>query len=97
MQFQQKVIRNISCPRCNAIAQERYEDRDKTVIIILWCNKCKLKKSLGLTTRKAIRLRKRQTELRELVNQTRNPRTRAILAKRLQNLERQVYKAEIGL
>jgi hypothetical protein len=95
--FIQKILREVHCPRCNAIAQERLEDRDKTVIIVLWCNKCKLKKNLGITTRKALKLRKRHNALREKVNQVRNPRTKAILNRRLQNLEREISKSELGI
>ena len=97
MPFIQKILREVHCPRCNAIAQERLEDRDQTVIIILTCDKCKLKKYVGTTTRKALRLRKRQAKLRDLANQERNRRTRALILKRADELESEIRKAELGI
>lgn len=97
MPFIQKVLQEVNCPRCNAIAQERLEDRENFVIIMLVCDKCKLTRNLGLTTRKALKLKKRQIKLRKSLNQERNQRTRAILQSRLQKLEREIQKAEIGI
>ncbi len=97
MAFIQKILREVSCPRCNAIAQERLEDRDRFVIIILWCDKCKLKRNLGLTTRKALRLKKRQQKLRELANQTRNRRTKALIERRVSELDSVISREEIGI
>lgn len=96
-QFVQKILREVHCPRCNAIAQERLEDRDEFVIIILWCDKCKLRKYLGVTTRPALRLRKRQTKLRELVSQERNPRIRARVNRQIALLDEKIRKAELGI
>jgi len=97
MTFIQKILREVHCPRCNAIAQERLEDRDKTVIIILWCDKCKLRKVLGYTTRKALKLRKRQQRLSELVNQERSPRIRSVLLNKIESLETEIRKSELGI
>ena len=97
MTFIQYVLREVNCPRCNAIAQERIEDRERNVIIVLWCDKCKLKRHIGVTTRKALALRKRQTKLRNLANQTRNPHDRNRLLKQAELLEQQIRQAEIGI
>lgn len=97
MTFIQKILREVHCPRCNAIAQERLEDREKTVIITLWCDKCKLRRHLGYTTRKALSLRKRQQKLRNLVNQERNPRTKARVTRQLTLLDEQIRRAELGI
>jgi hypothetical protein len=97
MPFVQKILRERSCPRCNAIAQERLEDRDKSVIIILWCDKCKLKRNLGITTRRALKLKKRQKKLRESLSQARNQRTRSSLQARIMRLEEEINRAEMGI
>lgn len=97
MSFVQKVLREVNCPRCNAIAQERLEDQGDFVIIILLCQKCRLQRNLGLTTRKALKLRKRQQKLRELLSLERNQRTRATLQARINRLEKDINRAEIGI
>ena len=97
MPFIQKILREVSCPRCNAIAQERLEDRESATIIILWCDKCKLKRNLGITTRKALKLKKRQQRLRESLSQARNQRTRRLLEIRLKHLEQEINRAEMGI
>jgi len=97
MPFIQKILREVSCPRCNAIAQERLEDRESATIIILWCDKCKLKRNLGITTRKALKLKKRQQRLRELANQEKSPRIRARLVLKIELLESEINRAELGI
>ena len=93
----QKILREINCPRCNAEAQERLEDKDKFVLIYFWCDKCKLKRNMGLTTRRALKLKKRQIELQELLDQARNQRGRSKILKQLELLERKIHQAEIGI
>jgi len=97
MTFIQRILREVNCPRCNAIAQERLEDRENATIIILWCDKCKLKRNLGITTRKALKLKKRQQRLRESLSQARNQRTRRLLEIRLKHLEQEINRAEMGI
>src|SRR3970040_3104392 len=97
MPFIQKILREVSCPRCNAIAQERLEDRESATVIILWCDKCKLKRNLGITTREALKLKKRQQRLRESLSQARNQRTRRLLEIRLKHLEQEINGAEMGI
>jgi len=93
----QRILREVTCPRCNAIAQERLEDKDKFVLIYLWCDKCKLTRNMGLTTRKALRLKKRQTRLRDSLNQAKSQRDRSRILKQLELLDRQIHQAEIGI
>lgn len=97
MTFTQFVLREVHCPRCNAIAQERLEDRSDSVIIVLWCGKCKLKRNVGLTSRKALKLRKRQQRLRELLSQAKSPLARSRLEKEIELLELKISRAEIGI
>jgi len=97
MTFIQRILREVNCPRCNAIAQERLEDRENATIIILWCDKCKLKRNLGITTRKALKLKKRQQRLRELANQEKSPRIRARLVLKIELLESEINRAELGI
>lgn len=97
MPFIQKILREVHCPRCNAIAQERLEDRETYVIIILWCSKCRLERKLGLTTRRALKLKKRHKKLSESLNQTKNPRARARIEFKLRQLERDINLAELGI
>jgi hypothetical protein len=94
--FVQYILRKVNCPRCNAIAQERLEDRENAVVIYLWCEKCRLKRNLGITTRKALKLKKRQTKLRELADQEKNRRTKAFILRRVVELESEIKKAELG-
>lgn len=95
--FIQKILREVHCPRCNAIAQERLEDKGKFVLIYLWCNKCKLKRNMGLTTRRALKLKKRRSELRDSLNQAKSQRVRSRILKQLELLERRIRQAELGL
>lgn len=93
--FIQKILREVNCPRCNAIAQERLEDRKAFVIIYLSCPKCHLEKNLGLTTRKALKIRKRQAKLRELADREKNLPIKNKLQKQIALLEDQIRKAEV--
>lgn len=95
MPFVQKILQESPCPRCNATAQERLEDRETFVIIYLSCPKCHLEKNLGLTTRKALRLRKRQAKLRKLADQAKSLPTRNKLQKQIALLDEQIRKAEV--
>ena len=95
--FIQKILREVTCPRCNAIAQERLEDKEKLVLIYFYCDKCKLRKNMGLTTRKALRLRKRQIELRNSLNLARSQRDRSRLLRQLELLEGRIRQAELGI
>jgi len=95
--FVQKILREISCPRCNAIAQERLEDRDNAVVIQLVCPKCKLKRNLGITTRKALKLKKRQKKLRESLSRAKNQRDRSNIQKKIEFLEREINLSETGI
>jgi len=96
MAFEQKILNEINCPRCNAIAQERLEDRTEGyAIIILWCEKCRLRRNLGVTTRKALRLRKRQKRLRSLVNQTKSPLTKRRMIREIALLDEKIRRAEV--
>lgn len=97
MPFIQKILREVNCPRCNAIAQERLEDRENSVIIILRCDKCRLTKNLGLTTRKALNLRKRQQKLRKSLNQAKSPLVQARIQKEINLLDKKIRHAEIGI
>jgi transposase-like protein len=97
MTFIQKILKEVHCPRCNAIAQERLEDREESVIIILWCDKCKLKRNLGITTRRALKLKKRQEKLKRLVSQERSPRTRARVLRQIALLDEEIRRAELGI
>lgn len=97
MAFEQKVLREVHCPRCNAIAQERLEDQGNFVIIILRCEKCKLQRNVGLTTRKALKLRKRQQKLRESLSQAKSQRIKYNIEARLKRLEREINRAEVGI
>ena len=90
-------IKYSQLPRCNAIAQERLEDREESVIIYLYCQKCRLKRNLGITTRRALKLKKRQKKLRESLSQEKSPRIRRLLEIRLKHLEREINRAEMGI
>ena len=98
MPFKQYILNTVSCPRCNAIAQERLEDReDGYAIITLECPKCYLKRNLGITTRRALKLKKRQKKLRESLNQEKSPRDRNNIQKQIALLDEKIRKAEIGI
>jgi len=63
MSFEKKIVGNINCPRCNAIAELRidvYKPKSETVLVYVVCDKCKLKRFHHRTTKKVIRL---QTKL----------------------------------
>ena len=97
MTFAQIILKEVSCPRCNAKAQHRLEDRDKYVIIYLSCRKCRLERKLGLTTRKALNLKKRQEKLRKRLSQAKSPGIRKQIEVEINQLERRIGKAELGI
>lgn len=97
MAFKQVVLKEVNCPRCNAIAQERLQDQADRVLVYLCCEKCRLKKHLRLTTRKALKLEKRRQSLRNLGSQENNPRAQALIKKRILELDKAIRRAEIGI
>jgi|SRR3990167_3746991 len=97
MPFIQYILRETNCPRCNAIAQERIEDRNSYAIIIIWCDKCKLKRNVGMTTRRAINLRNRRAKLLKRLDQAKSPGIRKQINAQIRHLDERIKKAEVGI
>ena len=97
MAFIQKIIQKISCPRCNAEAQLRAEDRNEYVIIMLQCPKCKLERRVGLTTRKALNLKKRRLKLEKRLEQAKSPAIRKQIEVKIKYVDERARKAEVGI
>lgn len=86
----------IPCPRCNADSQKRVEERGSSLVIVHVCPMCRYKKSLGITTRKALFLEKQIKKYVELLNSQRKiGENRKILAK-INRLEKLLRKELMG-
>jgi C4-type Zn-finger protein len=59
MAFEKKILGQLHCPRCNAIAELRVEDYkpgSETVLVFVVCEKCRYRRYNHRTTKKAIRI-----------------------------------------
>jgi hypothetical protein len=97
MTFLQYVLEELPCPRCNADSQVRVEDKEDFCIIVHICPMCRYRKSLRITTRRALELEKREQKLLEIINSSdKIEKTYKILA-RLKKIQRERQLLELGI
>lgn len=68
MAFETKILGKISCPRCNAKAELRIDEKpskNNWIFVYIVCSTCRLKKYSHSTTRKAVYLQSRINKLRK--------------------------------
>ena len=98
MAYKRVVLRDETCPRCNAQAQVRVDnERSGRLLVELVCSKCKLRESRGLTTRKAVDLESKIEKLQEALEGCGTPRARHLLEHRIFELRRAQRRLEMGL
>ena len=98
MPFEQTVVSDADCPRCNAKAKVRItEERDKVLVLSLVCPKCKLVKYSGLTTRRGLKLRKRIDRIQEYLDKAHSKLGKAALEFEKRKAEQLLAKEELGL
>lgn len=59
MAFEMKILGEIHCPRCNAIAELRIDQKppkNNWVFVYIVCSTCRLNKYSHTTTRKAVKI-----------------------------------------
>ena len=89
MAFKQTILEDkVACPRCNAESQHRLEERENSPVIsvVHVCDKCKLRKLIGVTSREAIELEVREKRLRSALEHTSNPYMRALIEARIRRV-----------
>lgn len=86
-----KILEKIHCPRCNAIAELRVDQKspkNNWVFVYIVCSTCKLVKYSHSTTRKAVYLQSRINKLRKNTHRSR------VLNDRISKLEEMKRGAE---
>lgn len=87
MPFERLILKELNCPRCNAIAQLRIEEkRADTSVVYIVCSKCKLQKYQGLFTRKAVNLVSYQRKLESKLEFMKDSRHKRRLEKELRTI-----------
>lgn len=98
MPFIQYILKDkVPCPRCNADSQIRIEDKEDFCIIVHICKYCKLRKSLRITTRRALELEKREQKLLEKLNSSDKIEKNYKILARLKKLQRERELLELGI
>jgi hypothetical protein len=98
MPFEQFILeKNIPCPRCNADSQKRVEEKDNILIIVHICPMCRYRKSLGVTTRKALKLEAKKKKYIELLNKTRKIEENYKILARIKKIEELIIKEQLGI
>jgi uncharacterized protein YbaR (Trm112 family) len=93
MAFELRILDTISCPRCNATAELRIDEKktnSKYVLVHIVCQTCRLRKYSHTTTHKAVRIHQqiRKLKSRSMFQGRRN------LARRIEKLEMLEQQAE---
>lgn len=94
---QRLILRELHCPRCNAIAQLRVEEeREVACIVYIVCRKCKLTKYYGITTRKAINLMSKEEKLVEMLSRSKSKSEQQRLLAKLKKIREEIRRATTG-
>ena len=103
MAFEKKILRTLSCPRCNGIAEIRIErpaelSDSKRIFLYTTCKTCRLRRYESSTTEKAL---KYDVEIQKLLlkieNLPVNSSARYNLLAKIENMQRAKARSEIGL
>lgn len=98
MTFVRLVIKELNCPRCNAIAQLRIEEeRGDACVVYIVCSKCKLREYKYLTTRKAVSLMGKQEKLLKQLEEVTSEAVRSRIRGQLARIREQITKSNLGI
>jgi hypothetical protein len=93
-----KVIAKVDCPRCNAIAQLRPENKQFDIFAVyLVCSKCRYRKYIGLSTWDVYRNTILIDKLKFWLEKVDDELTKSSLRAKIQKLEEVNNKKELGL
>lgn len=93
-----KVIGKVDCPRCNALAELRPENRQFDIFVLyLVCPKCRLKKTIGVSTWEVYKNEQLMAKLQYWLEKTDDEQLKASLEAKIQKLEEINQKKELGL
>jgi transcription elongation factor Elf1 len=101
MAFEKKVLDNITCPRCNAVAELRIDIKEpsgKMIFVYISCKVCRLVRFHSTTTKKAMKYDKIIKKMIVEMNKypEKSPARYALLAK-INNMKLLKSRAEIGV
>ena len=98
MPFKQYIIEDkIECPQCHGDSQKRVEEQGDLLLIFHICKLCKYRKSLGVTTRRALEMQKKMNYYQERIKNARNDKEHSIFLVRLQRLEEIKRRLDVGI
>lgn len=98
MPFIRLVLRELNCPRCNAIAQLRIEEeRGDACVVYIVCSKCRLHSYQGITTRKAVTLMGQEEKLLKQLDSAVSEQARIRIRGRIARIRKQMTNSNLGL
>lgn len=96
MAFEQIIYGEEHCPRCNAIAQLRaHEHESGYVNLRLDCPKCKMSKHIKLTTKRFLKLEKKEKKYLSMLQEANSAVQRRWLLRMLERTRKQKLVAEV--
>ena len=90
MAFERKIIEKVSCPRCNAWAELRIDQKktdNKWILVYVVCETCKLNRYQYTITRKALKQKLRIAKLKNAA--IKNPKRSRVLREHIEKIEKQ--------
>lgn len=104
----EQIVQELNCPRCNAVAHLRAADVGSALgttvdgdTDVLWlvvkCPKCKLERTAGFTTKRAMQVYRRRMALVERLEGTEDEARRQKLAAVIERLDMEHGVYELGL
>lgn len=98
MTFQRNIVKELHCPRCNAIAQLRITDEhDDSCICYIVCSKCKLRKYYGVLSKKTVMMIVFEQKLLDKIKYCVSESEKLILEQKLDIIRKKIDLASSGL
>lgn len=98
MAFTKYILQDkVACPRCNADSQIRVEDKDDFCIVFHSCSMCRYKRSLKITTRRALKLQKRLDYYNQLLAENDKIKENYKILARIKKLQKEIDKEQLGI
>lgn len=91
------VLETLPCPRCNADSQKRIEEQEKFLAVIHVCPMCRYRRSLGITTRRAINLQTKLNRYNELLNESNKINEKHKILAKIKRVEKLLRKEQLGI
>lgn len=76
MRYNQKVLEQVICPRCNADAQHRIEEHNGKHLVYFVCPMCRYRRYLRGTTPEEVKLNRLEKKYKLLLENTTNENQR---------------------